>query len=119
MVWGSLNGALAVILGAFGAHALKTRLLPEMMSVYQTGTDYHFLHALGLVAVGLAADRLPQTGLVKWSGWTMLAGIVIFCGSLYLLSLSGMRGFGAITPLGGAGLIGSWLLLAAALLKSE
>jgi uncharacterized membrane protein YgdD (TMEM256/DUF423 family) len=114
---GSVNAGLAVILGAFGAHALKEKLASDMMAAYQTGVQYHFYHALGLFAVALAAAQLPASGLVKASGWIMLAGIVLFSGSLYVLSLSGIRWLGAITPFGGTAFIAAWVLLAVAALR--
>lgn len=114
---GSLFMAIAVALGAFGAHALKARLSPDLLAVYHTAVQYHFYHALGMLLVGLIAFHLPASGLVRVSGWLMLAGIVLFPGSLYLVSLSGMRGFGAVTPVGGAAFIGAWLLLAVAAVR--
>jgi uncharacterized membrane protein YgdD (TMEM256/DUF423 family) len=115
---GSINAALAVGLGAFGAHGLRSRLSEDLLSTYQTGVQYHFYHALGLFAVALVASLLPESTLVKWSGWLMLAGIVLFSGSLYLLSLTGIRWLGAITPLGGVAFISAWLLLALAVFKA-
>ena len=116
---GAINALLVVLLGAFGAHALKARLSQEMMAVYQTGIQYHFYHAVGLLIVGLVATQIPVTGWLKWSGWLMLAGIIIFSGSLYTLSLSGIRGFGAITPIGGVAFIIAWALFAVAVLKAH
>ncbi len=115
---GSLNMGLAVALGALGAHGLRSRLSPEMMAIYHTAVEYHFYHAGGLLIVGLAAPRLRAVACVNWAGWLMFAGIVVFSGSLYLLSLSGMRWLGAITPLGGMAFIVAWGLLAVAALKS-
>jgi uncharacterized membrane protein YgdD (TMEM256/DUF423 family) len=117
LLLGSINAALAVGLGAFGAHALKGRLSESLLSTYQTGVQYHFYHALGLFAVALVASLLPDSTLVKWSGWLMLAGIIFFSASLYLLSLTGMRWLGAITPLGGVAFISAWLLLAVAVFR--
>ena len=82
--------AIAVSLGAFGAHALKSRLSPEMMQIYKTGIEYHFYHALGLLLVGLLGQYL-QSAWYQWSGWLLMAGIVIFSGSLYLLAVTGTR----------------------------
>ena len=109
----------AVGLGAFGAHGLKDKLSADMLAVYRTGVDYHFYHALGLLALGMIAAHLPESDLVKWSGGLMAAGIVLFSGSLYLLALTGTRWLGAITPLGGAAWIVAWALLAAALLRTD
>jgi uncharacterized membrane protein YgdD (TMEM256/DUF423 family) len=110
-VLGSLSAGLAVVLGAFGAHALKARLAPDMLAVYETGVRYHLVHALALLAVAWAASRWPGTA-VNASGWLFVAGTVLFSGSLYALSLSGVRGLGAITPLGGVAWIVGWLGLA-------
>lgn len=115
---GGANAALVVILGAFGAHALKTRLTSDMMAIYHTAIQYHLFHALGLIAIGLLAAWWPSSGYLKWAGWIMLAGVVLFSGSLYVLSLSGMRWLGAITPLGGVAFIAAWVLLCIAVLKA-
>ena len=106
------------MLGAFGAHVLKTRLTPEMMTIYHTGNQYHFYHALGLLAVAILGIHWPTSVHLKWSGWLMFAGIIIFSGSLYALSLTGLRWLGAITPIGGVLFIAAWGLLAAAALKA-
>jgi uncharacterized membrane protein YgdD (TMEM256/DUF423 family) len=108
----------AVALGAFGAHALKSRLSAEMLALWHTGVEYHVYHALGLLAVGLLARQLPESALLKWSGWLMLAGIVLFSGSLYALALSGERWLGAITPIGGIGFLAAWALFVAAAVKA-
>lgn len=113
---GALAAALGVVLGAFGAHALKARLSADMLAVWQTAVQYHLWHALGLVAIGLLAQHLPASVPVRVAGWLMLVGIVLFSGSLYALALSGTRWLGAITPFGGACLILGWLVLAVALL---
>jgi len=113
---GAVAALLAVVLGAFGAHALKARLAPEAMQIYKTGVEYHFYHALGLILVGLSAFHLPQSARLRAAGWTMLAAIVLFSGSLYLLALTGRNWLGAITPLGGVGFIAAWALFASAFL---
>ncbi len=118
IILGALNAFLAVLLGAFGAHALKTRLTADMMAVYHTGNQYHFYHALGLLLVGLVLVQLPDTGSLRAAGWLMLAGTVLFSGSLYVLAISGVRWLGAITPLGGMAFLVAWLLLAMAVWKS-
>ncbi len=117
LILGAANAALVVILGAFGAHGLKARMTPELMTVYQTGVQYHMFHALGLLAVGLTLTQFPESMLLKWSGWLMLAGIVIFSGSLYVLSATGWKWLGAVTPLGGLSFIVSWVLFTVALVK--
>jgi uncharacterized membrane protein YgdD (TMEM256/DUF423 family) len=115
---GGVAALLAVALGAFGAHALKSRVPPEMLSVWHTGIEYHVLHALGLLAVGLVAIHLPDSALLRWSGWLMLAGIVLFSGSLYALALSGERWLGAVTPVGGLAFLAAWALFVAAVLRA-
>lgn len=115
---GAICAFLAVALGAFGAHALRERLAPDMLTVYRTAVEYQFWHALGLVAVGIILQLSPETQLLKWSGWTMLAGIILFSGSLYALALTEIRILGAITPIGGLCFLAAWALLAVGLLKS-
>lgn len=114
---GGANAALVVVLGAFGAHALKARLPVDMMEVYHTGIQYHLFHGLGLLAVGLAAAWMPDSVSLKWSGWMMLAGIVLFSGSLYLLSLTGQRWLGAVTPFGGVAFIAAWVMFCIAVFR--
>jgi uncharacterized membrane protein YgdD (TMEM256/DUF423 family) len=113
IVAGSINMFLAVALGAFGAHALKASLPPDLMAVFQTGNQYHVYHALGLLAMAVAADRLHRPRLVLWSGALILGGLIFFSGSLYALSLTGQRWMGMITPVGGTAFLAGWLLLAA------
>lgn len=114
---GALFCAAAVAAGAFGAHALKARLAPDLLAVYRTAVEYHFYHALGLVLVGCIAARLNDATFVTASGWVMLAGIALFSGSLYLLAVTGTRWLGAVTPLGGLAFIVAWVLLAVAALR--
>jgi uncharacterized membrane protein YgdD (TMEM256/DUF423 family) len=118
IVLGALAGAAGVALGAFGAHALKARLAPDALAVWQTAVQYHFWHALGLLAVGIVALGLPASTPLKWAGWLMVAGLVLFSGSLYVLTLSGARWLGAVTPFGGIAWIAAWLLLGWALIRS-
>jgi uncharacterized membrane protein YgdD (TMEM256/DUF423 family) len=108
---GAASAGLAVALGAFGAHALKARLAPDLLAVYEVGVRYHVYHALALLAVGWAAARWPGTA-VSASGWLFVAGTLLFSGSLYLLSLTGLRWLGAITPLGGVAWLAGWACLA-------
>jgi uncharacterized membrane protein YgdD (TMEM256/DUF423 family) len=103
---------VGVVAGAFGGHALKSRLAPELMSIYQTAVQYHFWHALGLLAVGIALTLRPESGALIAAAWLLVAGLVLFCGSLYLLALTGVRGFGAVTPIGGAAFLAAWAALA-------
>ena len=114
---GSLSGMLAVMLGAFGAHALRARLDDYSIGVFETAVQYHFYHSLALLAVGIVALSQPQTVLLKSSGWLFLVGILIFSGSLYLLGITGIRWLGAVTPLGGLAFIGGWACLAASAWK--
>jgi uncharacterized membrane protein YgdD (TMEM256/DUF423 family) len=115
---GASFAALGVVLGAFGAHALKARLSPEALAVYHTAVQYHLWHAIGLLAVGLACFQLPPNGWLKASGWLLAAGIVLFSGSLYVFALTGTRWFGAITPFGGGAFILGWLALLLAVLRA-
>jgi uncharacterized membrane protein YgdD (TMEM256/DUF423 family) len=118
LVLAALAGALAVMLGAFGAHALRAKLGPDLLAVWNTAVQYHFWHALALFAIALVAVHLPDSGALRWAGWLMLAGIVLFSGSLYALALSGVRGLGAVTPFGGVAFILGWLALAWAVLRA-
>lgn len=101
---------LAVALGAFGAHALRQRLAPEMLAIFEVGVRYHVYHALGLFAVAWVSER-SSGGLAQASGWAMTLGILVFSGSLYLLSITGTRWLGAITPIGGFAFLTGWVLL--------
>ena len=117
-VLGALLACLAVGAGAFGAHGLRGRLTPELLDVFETAARYHVYHALGLLAVAWAADRWPG-GASAAAGWLFVVGIVLFSGSLYLLSLTGTRWLGAITPLGGAAVLAGWLALAWAIWQGK
>ena len=110
---GAASAFLAVAAGAFGAHALRARLSPELLAVFETGTRYQMYHALGLLAVGWAAARWPGSP-ATWAGWLFIVGTLIFSGSLYTLALTGLRWLGAITPIGGLCFLGGWLCLALA-----
>jgi uncharacterized membrane protein YgdD (TMEM256/DUF423 family) len=116
---GAIAGAAGVALGAFGAHALKARLSADMLAAWNTAVQYHFWHALALVAIGIViAVGLPGSTALRWAGWLMVAGILLFSGSLYALALSGVRSLGAVTPFGGVAWIAAWVLLAVAVWKS-
>ena len=108
----SISGGLAVVLGAFGAHILKVRVEPQLLATFEIGVRYQIYHALALLAV--ASVRWPSPRLLAASGWSFLSGTVLFSGSLYLLTVTGERWFGAITPLGGLTFIIGWLCLALA-----
>lgn len=111
VVAGALSGFFAVAAGAFGAHALKQRVTPDLLAVFQTGAHYHLVHALAIVAVGILCARNSSAALAA-AGWLFVAGTILFSGSLYVLALSGVRWLGAVTPLGGLAFLGGWLALA-------
>jgi uncharacterized membrane protein YgdD (TMEM256/DUF423 family) len=108
--------ALATALGAFGAHALKAHLPQDKLQVYETAVRYHFLHALGLLAIGVLLRSLDGE-LLRWAAALVLAGIVLFSGSLYLLTFGAPRLVGILTPVGGLALIAGWILFAATVLR--
>lgn len=113
---GALYGLLGVGLGAFGAHALRARLPADLLAVWKTGVEYQMYHALALLAVGMLLRQAGSSGLLTGAGVCFSAGVVLFSGSLYALSLSGVRALGAITPFGGLLFLAGWgLLLAAAI----
>jgi uncharacterized membrane protein YgdD (TMEM256/DUF423 family) len=118
LILGGINAALVVMLGAFGAHGLKAKLTAEMLAVYQTGVHYHLFHALGLLAIGIVATQIADSVWLKWSGWLMLLGIILFSGSLYVLSMSGLRWLGMVTPFGGVAFIAAWIVFVIAIAKS-
>jgi uncharacterized membrane protein YgdD (TMEM256/DUF423 family) len=103
--------ALATALGAFGAHALKAHLSADKLSVYETAVRYHFIHALGLLAIGVLL-RFVDGELLRWSAALVLAGIILFSGSLYLLTFGAPRFVGIVTPVGGLALLAGWILFA-------
>jgi uncharacterized membrane protein YgdD (TMEM256/DUF423 family) len=107
---GSISALIAVVLGAFGAHGLKGRLTTEMLNAFEVGVRYQMYHALALLAVAWALSRWPRAE-VTVAGWLFVAGTIIFSGSLYLLSLTGIRWIGAITPIGGVAFLLGWLSL--------
>lgn len=113
----AVNGFMAVACGAFAAHGLRARLPADLLAVFQTGVQYQMYHALALLAVGILGLHMGSSGLLRASGWLFLAGIIIFSGSLYVLSLSGVRWLGAITPIGGVAFLAGWLLLMAAVIR--
>ncbi|KAF0815400.1 hypothetical protein IGB42_00481 [Andreprevotia sp. IGB-42] len=113
----ALNMLIGVAAGAFGAHALKMRLPPDLLAVWQTAVLYQMLHALGLFAIALLLPRFASPALT-WAGPVMLAGIVLFSGSLYVLALSGIRILGAVTPLGGVAFMAAWVMVIVAAWRS-
>lgn len=119
---GAVSGFLSVVCGAFGAHALAARLDPKLLSVFQTGAQYQMYHALALVGLGAWAafsqrQGVASSGAVAVAGWAFVFGSVVFSGSLYALALSGMRWFGAITPIGGVAFLVGWGAFAVAALR--
>jgi uncharacterized membrane protein YgdD (TMEM256/DUF423 family) len=107
-------GGLGVAFGAFGAHALRRRVDAEMLAVFETGVRYQMYHAATLLGVAVLVVRMPGSMLPAIAGWLLVAGVLVFSGSLYLLALTGRRAIGAITPLGGLVLLAGWVVLAAA-----
>lgn len=114
---GSTLALLGVAAGAFGAHGLRGRVSAELLEVFETAARYHVYHALGLLAVAYAASRWPGPATTA-AGWLFLAGIVLFSGSLYLMTFTGLRWLGAITPLGGAAFLAGWAALAWAAVRA-
>ena len=108
---GCVSAAVAVVLGAFAAHGLRARLVPDMLSTFEIGVRYQMYHALALVAVGILVPRASSATLAL-AGWLFVAGTLVFSGSLYALAVTGQRWLGAVTPLGGAAFIAGWLVLA-------
>jgi uncharacterized membrane protein YgdD (TMEM256/DUF423 family) len=117
LILGSINAALAVTMGAFGAHFLKTKISEDMLSVFQTAVQYHFYHSLGLLIVGLLTIYFKPKKHLEIAGWMMFIGIILFSGSLYILSTTNTRWLGIITPFGGIAFIMSWVYIAIAVLK--
>lgn len=116
---GATFAFLGVALGAFGAHLLKERLAPDMLTVYQTGVQYQTMHALALILIALLAANIGESRLLRASGWLIVAGIIVFSGSLYALALTGNRVLGAITPIGGLCFLSGWVCAILALLGSK
>ena len=117
IIIGSISGALSVATGAFGAHALKDRLRPEDLAVFDTGARYQMIHALALLAVGLLAVKIDGTS-IRIAGSAFALGSVLFSGSLYALALTGNRSLGIITPFGGAAFMVGWLAMAFAAFRT-
>ena len=115
---GALLACLAVGAGAFGAHGLRGRLAPDMLEVFETAARYQMYHALALLAVAWVGERWPG-GPTQAAGWLFLLGILLFSGSLYLLSVTGLRWLGAVTPLGGVAFLAGWLVLAWAIWQGK
>jgi uncharacterized membrane protein YgdD (TMEM256/DUF423 family) len=114
---GAISAFISVAAGAFGSHGLKDRLSPELLSVFEVGARYQMYHALALIAVAWALSKWPGS-LAVTSGWLFVVGTLLFSGSLYLLSLTGLKWLGAITPLGGLAFLAGWLCLAWSALRA-
>lgn len=117
MLIGSINMLIAVGLGAFGAHGLQPKLSERMFEIYQTGVQYHMIHAVGILIIASLADRFTNPVMLTWAGWAMFVGIIFFSGSLYILSISGIKILGAITPIGGVFFMVGWLLIVITAIK--
>ncbi len=116
VIYGSISMVLSVVIGAFGAHILKNILSENMIVIYHTGVEYQFYHSLGLFAVAFVSN-FQDNKQVKYSGYFMILGIILFSGSLYLLSTTGVGWIGIVTPIGGLCFIVSWILLAIGISK--
>jgi uncharacterized membrane protein YgdD (TMEM256/DUF423 family) len=116
-VIGALSALLGVAAGALGAHGLKSRISAEMLSVFEVGVRYHLYHAFALIAAACAFAKWPSS-LIIAGGWLFMAGTILFSGSLYLLSVTGTRWLGAITPLGGVAFLAGWVCVAWAVWKA-
>ena len=114
---GSILVMLSVMIGAFGAHMLEPIIGEDKISVYETGVQYHMIHALGIILIGVIAKVFGEAKLLVWSARLLFIGIILFSGSLYVLSISGLGPLGAITPLGGVSFIAGWICLAVTTLK--
>ncbi|MDX1807812.1 MAG: DUF423 domain-containing protein [Paenisporosarcina sp.] len=119
LIAGAINAFLAVTFGAFGAHALKEKLSEKYLAIWETAVQYQMYHAIGLIIIGIlmSPSIVGQVSQLSWSGYLMLAGIVLFSGSLYVLSLSGIGVLGAITPIGGVAFLIAWVLVIVAVVK--
>jgi uncharacterized membrane protein YgdD (TMEM256/DUF423 family) len=117
IILGAVNAFLAVAFGAFGAHGLEGKLEPKYLEIWKTGVTYQMFHALGLLVIGVLAGKLPTSSLISTSGWLMVTGILLFSGSLYVLSLTKISILGAITPFGGVAFLAAWILIILAAVK--
>jgi uncharacterized membrane protein YgdD (TMEM256/DUF423 family) len=119
LVLAATNGFLAVALGAFAAHGLKSMLGPDLLATFQTGVQYHMYHALAMLAVAILVAQFPAQAGLRIAAYLFLAGILIFSGSLYVLALTGMRWLGAITPIGGVAFLAGWATLAWTMARAQ
>lgn len=114
---GAINAFLSVALGAFGAHGLEGKIEPKYLEIWKTGVTYQMFHAAGLLVIGILLGKVPASSLLSSSGWLMFIGIVLFSGSLYVLSVTRISILGAITPFGGISFLAAWALLVIAAVK--
>jgi uncharacterized membrane protein YgdD (TMEM256/DUF423 family) len=119
VVAGCMAAMLGLACGAFGTHALRSHITPDLLATWQTGVAYHFYHALGMLAMGLVSQIIGSSKLLNWAGAMMISGLLLFSGSLYLLALTGIRAFGAVAPIGGLAWMGAWALFAAAVWRNH
>ncbi|AIE61609.1 DUF423 domain-containing protein [Bacillus methanolicus] len=117
IILGAINAFLSVALGAFGAHGLEGKIEPKYMEIWKTGVTYQMFHAAGLLVIGILLGKVPVNSLLSLSGWLMFIGIVLFSGSLYVLSVTRISVLGAITPFGGISFLAAWVLLVIAAAK--
>jgi len=111
IIIGAINAFLSVALGAFGAHAQEGKISAKYIETWNTGVQYQMFHAIGILIIGVMLGNLAPSSLLSWSGWLMLIGTILLSGSLYVLSLSGIKVLGAIAPLGGVSFLAAWVLL--------
>ncbi|WP_342433645.1 DUF423 domain-containing protein [Neobacillus sp. FSL H8-0543] len=111
IIIGAINAFIAVALGAFGAHGLADKLEPKYLDIWKTGVTYQMFHATGILVIGLLLSKVTTSPQFTWAGWMMLLGIILFSGSLYVLSLTKIGILGAITPLGGVCFLAAWVLI--------
>lgn len=117
LIVGAINAFLAVALGAFGAHGLEGKISEKYLKTWNTAVQYQMFHAIGLFVVAFLADKFSHVSLITTAGWSLFVGIILFSGSLYVLSISGIKVLGAITPLGGVAFLIGWTLLIVAAAK--
>ncbi|MCP3739838.1 DUF423 domain-containing protein [Rossellomorea sp. BNER] len=111
IIIGAISAFLSVGFGAFGAHALEGKISQKYIEIWNTGVLYQMFHSIGIIIVGILLGNVSASSVLSWSGWLMLIGIILFSGSLYVLSLSGIKVLGAITPLGGVSFLVAWVLI--------
>lgn len=117
IILGALNAFISIALGAFGAHGLEKVVEPKYLEIWKTGVQYQMFHATGLLIIGVLLGKFPANTLLSWSGWMMLIGIILFSGSLYVLTVTKIGVLGAITPIGGVSFLVAWVLLIIAAVK--